>query len=296
LAGNAWALKEEGDGQAVLTAALDRDSAPVGGIVELVLKVRLPEGARLSDSPEIGGLENLHVLKRSRKAGRIRIRLLVDRLGSWRSGPLQLSYVDGEGHRQSVKTGPVSLTVLSILGEKPAEARLRPIRDIVPIRSPWLKILPWAAGAAVLVLGAALLFQRLKSRKTRDRINEISDPPHLRAVRELETLAGSGLFEKGEVKSFYFLFSEVLRRYLESLRHFPAAEYTTEEIARALEHPQDRKLLPLLRQADLVKFADSIPTVARKEEDLQAAMTTIRETGPAPETGRKASGDQGAPT
>jgi hypothetical protein len=71
-----------------------------------------------------------------------------------------------------------------------------------------------------------------------------------------------------------------LRRYLESIRHFPAAEYTTEEISRQIRLEVDRMLLPLLRQADLVKFADTVPTPARKEEDVRSALSYIDKTCP----------------
>jgi len=80
------------------------------------------------------------------------------------------------------------------------------------------------------------------------------------------------------VKEFYFRFTEILKHYLESIRGFPAAEFTTEEIARSIADEQDRVLIPLLREADLVKFADSIPTQAGKEEDVQVALAYIRET------------------
>ena len=71
---------------------------------------------------------------------------------------------------------------------------------------------------------------------------------------------------------------------MESIRHFPAAEMTTEEISRhAGTHVQDQKILPLLKQADLVKFADTVPTPHRKEQDVWTARTYIRQTCPAPE-------------
>ena len=70
-----------------------------------------------------------------------------------------------------------------------------------------------------------------------------------------------------------------MRRYLESLRGFPAAEYTTKEIALSIHKPQDRPLLPLLQQADLVKFADLAPTSARKDGEIREALSYIRETG-----------------
>jgi hypothetical protein len=83
------------------------------------------------------------------------------------------------------------------------------------------------------------------------------------------------------VKTFYFIFSEIIRRYMESIRYFPAAEMTTEEIVRHVGNTsQDLEILPLLRQADLVKFADTIPTPDRKVSDIEAARTYIRQTCP----------------
>jgi hypothetical protein len=107
------------------------------------------------------------------------------------------------------------------------------------------------------------------------------DPPHIQAEKEIDQLLADGLFEKGEVKTFYFIFSEIIRRYMESIRRFPAAEMTTEEIARHVGNTsQDQEILPLLRQTDLVKFADTIPTPDRKARDIETARTYIRQTCP----------------
>ena len=105
--------------------------------------------------------------------------------------------------------------------------------------------------------------------------------PHVAAEREIQELSSQKLFEKGHVKEFYFRFSEILRRYLESLRGFPAAEYTTEEIVLCVQAPEDRRILPLLQDADLVKFADLKPTPARKSDQVDQALLYIRETGSA---------------
>ena len=121
------------------------------------------------------------------------------------------------------------------------------------------------------------------------------DPPQVWAKKEIELLEAQGLFEKGQAKAFYFRFSEIMRQYLEGLRGFPAAEFTTEEITSYINYEQDRKLLPLLRQADLVKFADAIPTPARKEEEVKTALTYIHETSPDPVTGDSPVGQQRTP-
>ena len=281
-----WATDDVGLSGPALTASLDRDSAGVGSMVVLTLKYRLPHRAGFASEPEIKGLEELTEVDRKTGPDQIKITLLVDRLGSWKTGPISLSYVDKEGSNRELTTVPVSLTVLSNLGEKPEQARLKPIQGIFPIKPMWLKYLPWAAGLLVLLLVVSTLLWWYKSHRGKKRLITAIDPPHVRAKKEIEELEGAGLFEKGHVKAYFFRFSEILRQYLESLRGFPAAEFTTEEIATYIVKEQDRRLIPLLRQADLVKFADSFPTAARKEEAVNAAFSYIRETSPATEAGK----------
>jgi hypothetical protein len=266
--------------QGELTASLDRNSVQIGDVVRLTLHYRLPEGGSLPGDPKIGGIEGLTKLEQTVEPGEIRIKLFVDRLESWQSDTLTLSFEDKEGNIQTLKTDTVSFTVHSVLGEKPAEAELRPIRDIILTKSLWRSYWPWIAGLAglVLILSCAYLWYR-KNRR-RNLPADMMELPHVSARKALEALERRRIFEKGEAKTFYFTFSEIMRRYLESIRHFPAAEYTTEEISQQIRLEVDRKLLPLLRQADLVKFADTVPTPARKEEDVRSALSYITETCP----------------
>ena len=263
-----------------LTASLNKDSVPMGGIVELTLAFHLPEGAKIGSPPAIKGLEGLTIIKREAGEGIIRLWLLVDRLGSWKTGEISLAYTDGEGRSSSLKAGPVSLTVLSNLGERPEDAQLRPIQDIIPVRSFWIRYWLWLGlGLLLAVITGLFLFYRSRRRAIGSLTAEVIDPPHVRAKKAIAELEKERLFEKGDVKAFYFRFSEIVRQYLEGLRGFPAVELTTEEIASRIGQEQDRKMLPLLRNADLAKFADSIPSAARKEEELKTALSYIEETG-----------------
>ena len=106
--------------QGELTAALNRNSVQIGDVVLLTLHYRLPEGGSLPESPKIGGIEGITVLDQTVEPGQIRIKLFVDRLESFKSGPLTLSFKDKEGNIQTLKTDPVSFSVHSVLGEKPA--------------------------------------------------------------------------------------------------------------------------------------------------------------------------------
>jgi len=274
------------DPKPALNASLDRQSAKVGDTITLTLDYRLPKGARLPEKPDINGLEGLTVLGHRVKPGQIRMKLLVDQLKSWTTSLISLSYLDKEGKTETLTCEPVSIEVLSSLGEKPEKAQLRPIRGIVPTSLVWLKRLPWVVGALsiLLVIGAGLFWWRQK-RSLQQLDAELVDPPYVRARRGIEQLESQGLFEKGYAKQYYFGLSEILRQYLGAIRGFPAVEATTEEIALRIGNEKDRVLLSLLRQADLVKFADLIPPIARKGEDLKTALSYIQETAPVEEEG-----------
>lgn len=263
-----------------LTATLEPAQVPVGGRSLLTLDFLLPEGGRLTDPPEIGGLEGLTVIRREEKPGSILLDLLADRLDRWETEKITLAYVDEAGEKHILETGGAALDVLSNLGEGPEGAELRPLRDILPTQPVWLKFLPWAAGLLGLLLAVGIVAWWFRRRRARRSDAGEADPPHVVARREIDRLEARGVFEGGAVKEFYFSLSEIMRRYLEAVRAFPAAEYTTEEIARHMRLEEDLKLLGLLREADLVKFADDLPTAARKGEGVRRALAYIGATSP----------------
>ncbi len=282
LSGTGVSRAEDGfpENSGKLIAALNRDSARVGETVTLTLSYNLPEGVVFSRDPEIKGLEDFTLTDIHRENGRIKVKILVDRMDSWKTGSLSIIFFGKEGKTTVFSSDPVSLEVISNLEEEPAEVKLRPIEGIIPIESRWLKYLPWGAmiaGILLILFGLWWWYRKIKNSRL-SAVNRV--PLHIRVKEEIEELEGRGLFEKGYIKEFYFRFSEILRHYLEDLRGFPAAEFTTEEIAIRIDNKSDRALIPLLRQADLVKFADTIPSPAGKEEEIKAAITYIEETSP----------------
>ena len=277
----AWSATESALSEPSLSVAVEKSAAKIGDLLWLTLTYALPEGGQLPEDPAVRGIESLNIVERVVRPGEIKFRFIVDRLESFKTEPIGLTFINKDGNEQRFETAPVTITVLSNLGQKPEEATLRPIQDIMPGSSRWMPFLPWIALAGILLcLVIGWLWWRRKHRPD-EIMSATADPPHIQAEKEIDQLVNSGLFEKGDVKTFYFIFSEILRRYMESIRHFPAAEMTTEEIARHVGNTsQDQEILPLLRQADLVKFADTIPTPDRKVQDIEAARTYIRQTCP----------------
>ena len=278
-----WAQGDNKDSNPGLTASIAPETARLGSTVVLTLDYRLPEGGWLPDKPQIKGLGDLTIIETETGPGRISIKMLVDQLDSWETGPLSLAYLDKDGKPQALTADPASVEVLSNLGQTPGEATLRPIQGIIPTESLWMKYLPWGGFLFGALVAAAGFFWWQRRRRIQKVSAELLDPPHVVAKREIEQLEAEGLFERGHVKGFYFRFSEILRRYLEALRGFPAAEFTIEEISLCIKNEEDRRLLSLLRQADLVKFADAVPPPARKQEEVKTALSYIHETSVPPE-------------
>jgi len=150
--GTLWGMEAKTVDTGTLAASLDRVSVPVGGVVWLTLDYRLPEGGRLPEKTEIKGLDGLSRLKQIIDPGQVRIQLLVDHLGPWQSEPISLAYLDANDQTQLLTAPPVSLQAVSNLGEKADEAELRPIHDIVAVRSLWQRYLLWLAVAVGLVV------------------------------------------------------------------------------------------------------------------------------------------------
>jgi len=261
-----------------VTASIEKSTVKVGDLLWITLEYALPEGAHLRKEDDIEGFEKLTIMERMARPGEIKIRFLVDRLETFDIGPICLIYLDKNGNEHRIETSPVTITVESNFGEKSETADLRPIQDIIPTNSRWSSYLLWVTVAAVLaaILLGGWWYKRHRISKI---VEKTIEPPHVRAERELERLVTDGYFEEGAVKTFYFKFSEILRQYMGAIRQFPAVEMTTEEIVRhSGNNSQDQEIIQLLKQTDLVKFADSIPTSIRKEKDVLAARNYFRQT------------------
>lgn len=265
-----------------LTLSAEPSPVAVGGTLRLVLKYDLPPGARLGNDPEIKGIENLSVTGKEVGEGRIVLTAVTDSLDPIRIGPVELGFVDKAGRKGYLRSEGTTVKVVSNIKGGADSQNLSPIKGIIPLTNPWMR---WAVIAGAVLLAAAVLagiILALRKWKRGTPSGAPADPPHIRAEKDIEALLAESLFEQGKQKEFYFRFTEIIKRYIEAIRDFPAAEYTTEEIAlRVIE--QDRPALSVLRYADLVKFADEIATTARKEEDVSCILAYIDVTAPGTE-------------
>lgn len=144
----------------------------------------------------------------------------------------------------------------------------------------------WGLALGLILIGVlyTYLFQK---RKKELRAREL--PPFERAIEELRALESEILSEQEEFKRYYSRLTDVVRRYLEEEAKIDALESTSEELLVKLELRKDSGFLDLdpktlkslrevLKNADLVKFAKSLPEIYTATEDRKAVEHVVKET------------------
>ncbi|NTV99126.1 MAG: hypothetical protein HGA70_08180 [Chlorobiaceae bacterium] len=152
---------------------------------------------------------------------------------------------------------------------------IRPIKPPVRPALPLLLLLPFFFSVFGLALAVLLLLFFLK-RSVRRSAEKI-DPGQvaLRKLRKLSSRLSGGM----SPRDCYEELSNILRSFLENRYRIRALEAVTQEIERDLEKNAVAGLdtvMNLLRQADLVKFADSRPELDDSRQSLQKAEEFVR--------------------
>jgi hypothetical protein len=111
---------------------------------------------------------------------------------------------------------------------------------------------------AFIVVGVIFFMKYLREKNEREQ-KELS--PYEKAYMELSRLRASGLHEKGMVKEFYTVLSDILRHYIEARFSYHAPEMTTQEfmekmrVSSVLTDEDKKKLRIFLTHCDMIKFA-----------------------------------------
>lgn len=232
---------------------------------------------------------------------RVSILLTVFEVGEHTIPPVPILFKATDGGVGRVETEPVDVVVETVLAEEAGE--IRDIKPPLSVRKKWKEILLSYAlliGLAGAAATSVLVSVRKKSeievfaRRVWDGLAsraralaawvlslfglrpepepetyeiEVAGPdidPAEAALEELARIEALGLIEKGLIKDFYTLISEVLRRYIERKYGVLAMELPTTFIVRAIvgrglmSGCRDR-VRELLEVCDLVKFARHVP-------------------------------------
>jgi hypothetical protein len=150
--------------------------------------------------------------------------------------------------------------------------------------------IPWLLVVLGLVGGYFLI--RWLVRKRKEAVAEAEEgpppiPPHRIALQELDRLRDRKLYQAGEIKLFYSILTDIIRKYIEGRYDVPALESTSFQLLRMIErYLGDEKLQTalqtMLSDADLAKFARHRPDAETCQKDLENGYFLVDNTKPKP--------------
>jgi hypothetical protein len=275
---------------AVLEAGIHPGEATIGDRITYTLSLsttpaaaaKLPE---LSASPEgltpVASGHSGPVREKGRITEKRWITYRADRVGAAVFPPVKMRYTL-DGVAKEMESPAVTLRIASVLPRTMTDIHgLKPLET--PKRGPLMLL-----GAALLLPAAAVAAWLLwKKRKRPGPVAAAALSPHEEASRRLRELEAGGLLARGDFKKYYFLLSEIFRKYLEQRFQFPAAERTTEEILvrlPALEAAEARRedIRVFLQNTDPVKFAGAGCSREEALAETDRVRSFVAETRPRP--------------
>ena len=198
---------------------------------------------------------------------------------AWDSGSY---YIPSISFSSNNETEGLLLTVNNIVLEE--NAKLYDIKKPMKAAIGWSDIWPWLLIISIITLFIYLLKKYVFNNKKKINIKtpKIIIPADVMALEQLSALEKAKIWQAGDIKKYYTLISEIIRRYTENRFKFIALELTTYEIINELKNKVDKKQLNnitvLLERADLAKFAKSKPDENENKESMQLAKNFVKET------------------
>lgn len=167
-----------------------------------------------------------------------------------------------------------------------ANFAIRPIKKQITYPITFDEIYPWGLGLLLVLAIAYLIYRYIKYRKeNRDFFGKpiVKDPPHIIALRELESIRNQKLWQTGKDKQYYTAITDTLRGYIEGRYNVNAMEKTSAEIIESLKDKEIDKtsfaeLDQLFKSSDLVKFAKYSPSAQENEEAILVAVRFVNTT------------------
>ncbi len=168
-----------------------------------------------------------------------------------------------------------------ILSSPWAWAQLKEVKP--PVEYPMNRLWIYLLFGILTALLSLFLFNLYRTVSRKSVSSEIKSPQET-AYARLEELHRRFLPEKGELKEYYTVLGDILRRYCEDRFRVRAAEMTTPEF---LEHVRKTQLFSAEREAlfrefldscDMVKFAKYTPGRVEAEHSFELAKKIIDQT------------------
>lgn len=282
-----------------LSVRVDKTEVTIGDVVEFIVTAEYPEGVNVKP-PSVGEklgeffIRDINLPEPEKSGGKVtekfEYKITTYLVGDLEIPPMEVEYAytdeNGERVEQNLSTDPVTIHVKRTAPKEAME--IRDIKGPVELPMDWRPYLWWGGGFLLVALIAALaIFYLKKLAPSRREAAKLAPPlpAHEQALDELERIRKMNLPEEGRYKEFYDLVTDALRRYIGVRYDFNAIDMTTGEIISALNGKLRRlnikeSIAEILRESDLVKFADHAPPPRRGEELIDECRNIVKETMP----------------
>lgn len=149
----------------------------------------------------------------------------------------------------------------------------------------------YGIAALLLIIAGIYVYRKFKKKEPLIKLpHKPVDPPHVIALRELDTLKEKKLWQNNHIKKYHSDLTEIIRKYIENRFGISALEMTSYEILDAISHEKyiPEKLHSEIRFmftiADFVKFAKAQPLPDENDTCLRHAYNFVNNTKPAEKT------------
>ena len=242
------------------------------------------------DSLDLGSLEVLgaEFLPTDNEGGRsitgARFSLAAFELGDIEIPSFDIRVETPDGSSTTLSTDPYVITVQSVGLDEGGD--IRAIRGPLGIPLSVIYVLPWILLLALLGgLGYWLWVKRRPVEASPRRSVVIPRFPHEDAHEALARLEASDFLERGKIKEYHILASEIIRTYVEGRFGVYALEMTTGEVVEGLrgaDLPEDdvQAFEVFASRCDLVKFAKLRPALDACRDIFEAARAFVDQTQP----------------
>jgi hypothetical protein len=195
--------------------------------------------------------------------------------------PITVDYTDPQGERKQIKSEPLFILVKSVGASEADSEDIRGLKPPIDIRGTYWSYLLILPVLALLGAGGFLYYRRRGRGLALPEIpEELKKPAWEVALLELDSLRESDLLKRKEIKRYFIILSDIVRKYIQRRFEIPALDRTTEEIRWEmrrikLDQSTREQITGLLFFCDLVKFAKYVPSTGEIEEGLNQAYSIV---------------------
>ena len=201
--------------------------------------------------------------------------------GEYKIEPFAVQWLDNNSQLKEVQSGAITIFVESVKASAADKDDIMDLKQPVGIKHTFLYYF-LLIGLPIILLGGFSVYYFTRKAKESGFFsgNEPLKPADELAYERIEKLKAMGLIEKGELKQYYIILSEIIRRYLEARYSIQVLDMTTYELYQQLRKiGADKKhtgiIKDFLEECDMVKFAKYLPEVKIIEEDTETAKKIV---------------------